>query len=648
MRNSKKNVTIVTMNTTPTANIKTLLKHYAIKQNSATVNFNEFCDYMRRYAQRYLEEQEELIKYVANSHDAVGKELELLTTDKKVVILNPNTDKKSIVVTAYFIEKFTSRYREIEVNPAIPFPVLSDLPKYLTQEIYEKKEASEFIFELLEKQNLTDEYLYAVNFARDVPSILLPSSVNILSVLENAVAKIRLMLKKEEYHDYFLKKIRISNPGKELSAKNFFNMVITKPTETLDSIKNSGDSFYYWTQLCYFIRQDYEKVKDFTQEDIAKLQAVQIIELCSVFFKNKAQQSQQRTTALKNLGIILSKPPYFFTKDDIAKFVDSKGVPLLGQYTEQDLSDYLHTETTALENNNLPNLLVFKVESGQRYFITKNKVLPLIIKLCSEARDAIRENLTKEWYESLREFENIPCMKEQKEFDKKLQEKVHDLEPILYALLNSNFLSLIHYETRNSQEPVSEKINLFSNGKLLPYSEILMLSRQEILTDAKIMLPFWYTIPFFSWLLSLFLKKPGAKEKKQEKKVQEETEESEKKEKKKTSTSKADIRKAIEQVENQLVPEGSTIDQELSNYLQQWNKQITKQTREQLTEDVNCLIRDYIRTTARTIKSSNFNIQRIENLANTLVKTPSLQKIREQTPLTKYTQLYILKLVKNM
>lgn len=631
------------MSNTPTANINTILKHYAIKQNSPIVNFNDFCEYMRRYSQRYLEEQEELLKYVANSHDAVAKELVLLESDKKVAIINPNTDKKSIAVTGYFIDKFASRYREIESNPAIPFPTISDLPKYIVQEIYEKKEASEFIFKLLEKEVLNDETLYAITFSKDIPALLMPSSISISSILESAIAKIRLILRKEEHHDYFLKKIRISNPGKELSAKNFFNQVTTKPTETIENIKSSGDIFYFWSQLCFFIRQDYEKVKDFTQEDISKLQAVQIIEYCAAFYKNKSQQSQQRATALKNLGIILNKSPYYFTKDDIAKFVDSRGIPLLGQYTEEDLSNYLHTETTSLENNNLPNLLVFKVESGQRYFIVKNKVLPLILKLCSQSRDTIRENITREWYDSLMDFENLPCMKEQKEFDKKLEEKVHELEPILYALLNSNFLSLIHYETRNSQEPVSEKINLFANGKLLPYSQILMLSRQEILTDTKIMLPFWYTIPFFSWLLSLFLKKPGSKKKKQ--KTQQPKEEVETK--KKSVSSKESLKKAIETVEKELIPEGSTLDEELSNYLSQWNKQITKQTREQLTEDVNCLIRDYIRTTARTIRSSSFNIQRIKNLAVTLVKTPSLQKIKDTAPLTQYVQLYILKLIKN-
>ena len=640
---------MLVMSTTTTANIQILLKHYAIKQNSPVINFNEFCDYMRRYAQRHLEEQEELLKYVANSHDAVTKELELLIPDKKVVILNPNTEKKSILVTAYFIENYTNRYKEIEANPAIPFPVLADLPKYLTQEIYEKKLTSEFIFELLEKQTLSDEYLWAFTFPRDLAPILFPSSVSVSTLLEISVAKIRLMLRKEEYHDYFLKKIRISNPGKELSVKNFFTQVITKPAETIDTIKNSGETFYFWSQLCFYIRQDYEKVKDFTQEDIAKLQAVQIIEYCASFYKNKVQQNLQRSTALKNLGIMLSKPPYFFTKDDITRFVDSKGIPLLGQYTEQDLSDYLHSETTTLENNNLPNLLVFKVEAGQRYFILKNKVIPLIVRLCSEARGRIRENITKEWYNLLRDFETLPCMKEQKAFNKKLEEKVHDLEPILYALLNSNFLSVIHYETRNSQEPVSEKINLFSNGKLIPYSDILVLSRQEIYNDAKIKLPFWYAIPLVSWLLSLFLKKPTPKKHTEEKNVKSTAEEnSENESKKKSSSSKSEIMNAIKQVEQQLIPENSSLEQELSNYEFQWNKQITKQSREQLTEDVNSLIRDYIRSTARTLKSSKFNIQRIENLANTLVKTPSLQNIREKQHLTKYIQLYILKLVKNM
>ena len=75
------------MSSTPTANIYTILTHYALKQNNPLIHFNEFCEYMRRYSQRYLEQQEELIKYVGNSHEAVMKELLLLESDKKVAII---------------------------------------------------------------------------------------------------------------------------------------------------------------------------------------------------------------------------------------------------------------------------------------------------------------------------------------------------------------------------------------------------------------------------------------------------------------------------------------------------------------------------------------------------------------------------------
>ena len=111
------------MSSAPTANIYTILTHYALKQNNPLIHFNEFCEYMRRYSQRYLEQQEELIKYVGNSHEAVMKELLLLESDKKVAIINNTTEKKSIVVAGYFIEKLTERYRDIESNPAIPFPI---------------------------------------------------------------------------------------------------------------------------------------------------------------------------------------------------------------------------------------------------------------------------------------------------------------------------------------------------------------------------------------------------------------------------------------------------------------------------------------------------------------------------------------------
>ena len=74
---------------------------------------------------------------------------------------------------------------------------------------------------------------------------------------------------------------------------------------------------------------------------------------------------------------------------------------------------------------------------------------------------------------------------------------------------------------------------------------------------------------------------------------------------------------------------------------------ITKEAQSSLTEDVNSLIRDYTRKVMRTISASAFTVDRVRSLAEALVKTPNMQKIKETEALTIYTELYILRLLTN-
>ena len=244
-------------------------------------------------------------------------------------------------------------------------------------------------------------------------------------------------------------------------------------------------------------------------------------------------------------------------------------------------------------------------------------------------------------------------MSDSKIFEKRLEQEVKLCSPILYALLNSNFLSLVHYEARVNHDQIVSKINLFANGTLVPYSELLLINRQELVSDAKIMLPIWYTIPIISWIAALILK-PSKKEKKRKqkseelkaKKILEENEENTSSPKK--ADRKTELRKSAISLEEKLVPEGSTLERELAAYVHQWNRILNKKLAMDLTEDVNSLIRDYIRKVIKTLQGSTFTMERIQNLAETLAKTPSLSKIQDKEQLTMYIQLYIVKLVKNI
>ncbi len=648
--------------TNSSINIYSVLRSFASHQNNGLVHYLDFADYVRRYAQKHVEETPELNVYLTQAQDQLQKELGQLESQKKIYIFNHDSNIL-IVVISFYVDKFTLRYDEIANNPSIPFPLLGDIPKNVPHDIVTKANASDLITPLFEQTNKSDTpALYGLILPNDLPVVIFPSAANPNVLLDASMGKIRQMLRQEEYHDYFLKKLKISNPGKDISVKNFFTQFINKPQESLESLKNSGDAFFFWNQLCYFIRQDYEKVKDYTAEDIAVLQSVFITELVIAYFKNKSQQNFQRTTALKNLEVLLGKPPYYFSRETIRKFTDTHGIPLLGQYSEKDLTEYLHEKTTSIETHELPDLLVFKTSGAneQHYYITKSKVLPLCIRLCSDARETVRANLTKQWYSVYKQFMTLPEMSDQKAFEKSLEHQVKLVSPILHALLNSNFLSLVHYEAGLSDDNKDQnRINFFANGKLIPYSEMLLLNRQEIATDAKILLPWYYTVPVISWIAALFLR-PSRKDRKiQEEKATEQKRKSTYQtavdndipaatKSSSTGDRKKDLVAAAKNLESQLVPSGSTLDREMSAYINQWNRMLGKETKQNLTEDVNSLIRDYLRKIIRTMQGSSFTLDRIQNLAETLAKTPALSKIKDQDELIMYIELYMIKLVKNL
>lgn len=635
-----------------TSDMGVLLRFYASKQKSPFILYTSFIDYVKRYAARNVEEQEGLVPYLGDPTGPLEKAFEPLIQSKQIAIIDTNPTKKVIFVTGYFNTTFGERYKEIKSNATVPFPTIQDMPKQTPSEVLIKSEYTDIIFELLKNQRPDDKNLYAIIVPMNLPSIIFPGNVPVSILVNASLEKMQHMLEKDEYHDYYLKKLRISNPGKEISVKNFFSQFVKSPEEALQSLKNSTDCFYFWGQLCYFIKQDYEKVKDFTQEDVNVLQAVAISEIVTSFYKNESAKNLQQENALRTVQMHLKQPPYFFTMDGILKFTDAKGVPLQGQYKDEALKEFLQKETTDAMANELPNLLVFKTASGARYFIYKDKVFPLVIRMCNELHDTISDNLTREWFEILKNYDKKKEMTDDNAFNARLEHEVEKLSPVLYALLNATFLSVLNIEMARSNKS-GNSANLFLGDNLLPYSHLLMINRQTILANAKILLPFWYTIPIFSWLMSLFNKKPQKKSKKGSQSsaavAPVETEERTESHSSRRGDSRKDaLINAAKKVEGNLVPEGSSIERELNSYKKQWNRMLTKQAYLNLTEDVNSLIRDYMRKVLRTISGQSFTIDRIQDLAETLCKTPNMQKITDQDSLYVYVQLYMVYLVKNL
>ena len=628
-----------------TSNLSAIIRYYAEKQKSPFIDLKEFCAYVKKYAEHHVEEQSELVKYLGDPSGTVAAELQGLSEKKLVAIINAN-NKKTIVSITFLATKYANLFKEMMKNESIPYPQASDLPKQFPNQVLEHKAASQYIPAIIEKENTKSPLLYILDFARDLPPMLIPACVPIRALLDTAQQKVRKILKKEEFHDYFLKKLRSTNPTKEISIKNFYTHFVD--TENYQFAEfTDGEDYYIWNQSLYYIRQDFEKIQDRTVEDTNILQAVQILELHSSYLKEKFQNEHKRSEAMKELESALAKPPYFYSMPQILKFQDNNGRLLYGQYTEDDLKEFLQKMTTDGEANELPQLLVFKVESGTRYYVYKKKVSQVVVRLCNEAHDSVEKTLEDHWYEVMLDYERLPEMTNASEFEACLHELVEKHSPILYSLLNANFMSILSYEENDDS---IDSFRLFVDGKLLPYSDLLMLKNSKILANAKSRLPFYYTLPIISWIMSLF--NGRSKEKQRATSNTTVTKNPFEEEEKKADTGPKQTKTQAlahnaKEIAKDLVPEGSTLDRELNFLTKQWNKMISKEAYNNLTEDVNALIRDYTRRVVKTLSATSFTRERVENLAKTLVNTPNMQKIKEDKALTEYVVLYMLRLVSN-
>ncbi len=633
------------------SDLSVLLRLYTGKQNNPTVGFTDFCEYLGKYARHYLEETPELVMYLEDTPSVVTAELAKMEDEARAIVSTDTKGRKTIFVPQFYIDRIIQRFREIDEHPEIPFPLVAEIPHGASTAFLKPIHITTDFTTLIEKSERSNSFLNQMMFPDDTPPFLFPGAVSPEKLLDLALNKVRYFFRKDESRDYIQKRMMVANPGKELSVKEALNQFMTRPSEAIRNIKHAGDAYLFWSYLCGFIRQDYSKKNEKTPEEIALLQSIYVIEYLNNHYRNKAQQDLQRQTALKNLELAFQKPPYYYDMDSIMRFTDSRGVPLLGQYQHTDLESFIKEKTGGDDSpGGLPALLVFKTEAGNRYFVLKDKVIALVVKLCGDSRKVIKDTITRQWYQLLTSYRQEAAMKNQADFEKKLQDICRTSAPVLHALLGASFIPLMAGEGLINPKGEAEGFRMFNHGRLLPLSELLMLNRHELLTDTRILLPFWFTLPIISSIIAFFRKPRGKKPVRHNTVHPAPVEKSLERDRKQDTLlqRKIELKGAVAAIERSLIPEGSSLEGEMDIFLEKWNRTLDMNAKSNLTEDVNSLVRDYVRRVVRTLRASTFDAARVENLATALVDTPSLMKIPNRDALLQYVRLYILFLVKNI
>ena len=617
-----------------------ILRNYALRFNSPFIGISELTDYLRKFAQRNIAEKPEYAAFIDISETRLLAELESLESEGKVEIIDDKRKGKILFVPFYFLDKVGRQYETIREKPEMPFPLASQIPRNFSKRFLRYIRINTDFTEL-QPEIENDTFLYELLFPDDTPPLIFPGNFSTDQMLDFSIAKLRFFFQKDELRDFIQKKLITANPGKEYSIRKFILTIQSHSSEALYTLKKSGDVYLYWSYLCSVIKQEFSKKTEKMSDEITILQSVFIIEYLNNYYRSKTQQAFQRETALKNLEQAFQKPPYYFNRLAIVNFKDSRGVPLLGQYSQQDLEQYMQEKTTADGDDNLPTLLSFKTADGERYYIMLEKTVPLIISLVNDNRKKLRDVCLKKWYHQLIRFEQAEAMYTDSAFNLLLKSLCAEYVPVLYSLLSASFIPALAADKRITEHQAAEIRRIFSHDRLLSYIDLFMLNRQELLTDAKILLPFWYTIPVISAIVAFFMRPKKAKN----------AEPSEKPEinalgaKRQQTAKKLSPREVASELLAEFIPANKTLEDCIIEQLDLWNTIIDPAIRKQNADDVNSFIRDQVKIAHKTQSFSKLTAERVHNLAEAIINTPGLRKVKNKTALRFYTEYYILWLV---
>jgi hypothetical protein len=631
-----------------------ILRAYANKNNSPYINIEEFITFLENYSARKAPEHPEWVKWTGETGVKFWSEMAGLVESERCILMADTTEGR-IYMPHYYIDLLKEAYRSIDDTADIPFPSEESLritvPEQQVKILKLETELAPFFEEPLGSPEPVQNQGTAENSAPppSIIKLIFPDgfgSALILTpmiprrLMETALLKVRHYLRTHNNRDFTLHKLSPQLPGKDKYLRETLDQILFRPIDCLTAMESFSDfAWLFWAYFCALVKNDIKKKKEILAEDLAAIQAVFVIEICNGFYKARAIKQRERETAFRSLELRMEKPPYHYTLEEIRKFTNDKGVQLTGLYTPEELDRYIKKRITENTGDGLPDWIIFHREKNGQWYIKKEKILPLCTKLIIDTRPLIEKEITGRWVKLIRSFKGEAAMEKDANFDHLLASYTAVLNPLLMVLLEDQKLLFVYEELERTQKVIPAASRIFKGGKLIPMNALYALHRKVLLAEAKIRLPFWYSIPILAALIAFF-KNLGRKRTDEDLIVEDEAETGEK--------TAGDIQNIARDMADQIVPLGQSLDEYLADLESRWSRLLNKQARQNLIEDVNALIRDKLRQTIRVHKKKEISRENLDEIATAIAASaPALRSLGGQESLHLYMELYMIKLLLN-
>ena len=670
-----------------------LLRLYTVNHRSARIDKQEFTTFVKNYAGRYTLKLPQLGSFVEHTEGMVNTYLRVLTERGLCSLEKEGQEDRWIFFSRYFLEALHKAYQDIEAKPELPFPVAEDLkitiPEHLITELNIK---TDFVSALGEMQTEKAQIL-RVTFPQFINPLLVTSDLVERKLMQLSVQKLRIYLESKNNASYIAHRLHPALRGNERGLRDMISAVMTKPGRAVGTLLEPSDlSFRFWAHFANLVLQEHKEISEKTAEEHSYCQAAYLVGFYNVHYRGRQQKQNEQSILVKKFETQFHKYPYAYTLKDLYNVRDMKGVPLIRQSTKDVFLEYLEKKTKAENYEKLPELVQIKTIHGKNYYIHKDLLVPLFVKMLHEQAKETKDYYVDEWAALLKENRRTMAMSDDQEFSRDLDITLKNRAPFLYSLLTYNLLYLakeqgkIDYDMARTMDQVLDE----KKGQLQPLTKILGLSRKAVLDDAKLRVPIWRRLTLFRGLFYFFrniirgIKKTLQKSRERSadragghgggdahafgadrleaagsesphagvsvapasstsggntEQVGSTTL------RPVTSQQLAAYRRAVSSLKEHFVGADKTIAESLSQLVEKWNPLYDPQSRKNLVEDVNAMVRDYLRNIRRTFRITPPDAARIRSLAEKLAANKSFDRIKRKDYFTRYIEIYMIKLL---
>ncbi|TVQ23592.1 MAG: hypothetical protein EA383_13650 [Spirochaetaceae bacterium] len=683
-------------------NLTPILHACAKQSSSARLPFRYVREFVTQYANRRADEQPELSALTDDR--AEGTLVESLTAMEKDGLLSLQYSGGSVISVffpLYFLGLIRDKYKQIENRPSVPFPDDASLESVIPADLVRPVDVTSEYVEWIQKSDEVAPEILRLQFPDKIPSIIVVSESVATELLSMCMQKVRLYLRSTKNASYIHHKLLSHFPTREAALSDAIRQVLTTPHDAVSTIRRPTDFTYnLWTHMCTSMIKDIRSRNELLEHDSSSAQAAYLIGYYNAYYRGLDQKQREEEFALKVVEKHLEDSRVPFTFRDVITLPDDRGNPISRKLPTDRVAETIEKRIKPGSGDSLAPLLRIRGADQVDYYVPSAHAFAHFLQHREALSDELRRYYIERCSAAFKQDRVLMSMKNDELFQKHILQEVRTRSPYLAGLLKYEILFLLAQSTKGNADYREDLRIIFApeKGRLQPLDVVFELDRNRIIKDAELLLPFYLGTPFLRaitrYVRALFSGRVRPSDRVEHDVADERDSRSSTTSSGRTSTSStigddegidtdeappmsavdtgmksdtsrgtgvssgptrpksagskapnAAYRQQVKDVVQEFIPDPSSIDKVLGDLHEKWNPLIAEPAKSNLREDINSLVRDFLRKMRSGFRSAPPGADRIRKMAQELSDKDSFAQIRRKESLRRYIELYMLKLL---